>query len=72
MQLAIKASQAPRRTSNLTCCDCLKQKSSISFGAVKAAVSLIKDRKMAAIHAHFRFMTILVLTCAEPPSYATG
>jgi hypothetical protein len=60
MQLAINASQAPRRTSNLTCCDCSKQKSSISLGAVKAEVALIKNRQVAATNAHFDFMTILV------------
>ena len=60
MQMAINASQAPRRTSNLACCDCLKQKSSISLGAVKAAVALIKDRQVVATNAHFGFVTILV------------
>ena len=58
MQLAINASQAPRRTSSLACCDCLKQKSSISLGAVKAAVALIKDRQVVATNAHFGFVTI--------------
>jgi len=66
MQLAINASQAPRRTSNLACCDCLKQKSSISLGAVKAAVALIKDRQVVATNAHFGFVTILSLQFRSP------
>jgi hypothetical protein len=48
MQLAMNASQAPRRTSNLARCDFSKQNSSISLGAVKAGLTLIRTSQEPA------------------------
>jgi hypothetical protein len=56
MQLAMKASYAPRRQNVMCCCACSKQKSSIALGAVKAGVTLIVARNVTtATSTHFGF-----------------
>jgi hypothetical protein len=49
MQLAMKASPAPRRSASVACCNRSKQKSSISLGAAKAGDMLNVARPVTAI-----------------------
>jgi hypothetical protein len=54
MQFAMKASSAPRgRSGSVAFCNCSKQKSSISLDAAEAEVTLINDKKIDPISAHF-------------------
>jgi hypothetical protein len=55
MQLAMNASQAPRRNGNVACCAFSKQKASISDGAAEAGVTLMKARKLTVTSTHLGF-----------------
>jgi hypothetical protein len=55
MQLAMKASHAPRRNGKVARCPLSKQKASISQGAADAEVTLINARKVTTTSIDFGF-----------------
>ena len=55
MQLAMKASHAPRRNGNVARCPFSKQKASISQVAAEAEVTLINARKVTATSTNLGF-----------------
>ena len=60
MQLAMKASPAPRRSTMVACCNRSKQTSSIALGAAKTGVTLITVRQAetTAISTYLGFMCL--------------
>jgi hypothetical protein len=68
MQLAMNASPAPRRCASVACCNCSKQKSSISLGAAEAGVMLIKARQVTTVtHSGFTFAPPSAILSTDVP-----
>jgi hypothetical protein len=59
---------APRRCGSVACCNCPKQKSSISLGAAEAGVMLIKARQVTTVtHSGFTFAPPSAILSTDVP-----